>query len=61
MPTYIQLVYLVHVEMHLVNGAFHLASVDTTNGLNTDVVLRLIATVVHVVISLMSEVYQQSR
>ena len=39
MPTYIQLVYLRHVKMQLVNGEFQVV----------DVVLRLISMVVHVI------------
>ena len=50
MPTYIQLVYLGHVKMQLVNGAFQfqLASValDIPNRPNIDVILRLISAVV---------------
>ena len=48
MPTYIQRVYLGHVEMQLVNGAFQfqLASVDIPNRPNVDVILRLISPVV---------------
>ena len=38
MPTYKPLVYLGHVEMQLVNGAFQFESVDFTNGLNMVVV-----------------------
>ena len=32
MPTHIQLVYLGHVKIQLINGAFQFASVDITNG-----------------------------
>ena len=60
MPTYIQLVHFGHVIMQLVNVALQFASVDITNGLNVDVVLRLFSTVVYV-ISLKSEVNQQLR
>ena len=61
MPTHIQLVYLGHIKMQRVNGAFPFASasVDVTNELNGDV-LRLFPTVAHV-ISFKSDVYQQLR
>ena len=57
MPLYVQLVYLEHAKMHLVNGEFELESVNVTNGSNAVVVLRLFSTVIHV-ISLKSEVFQ---
>ena len=41
MPTYIQLMYLGHLKMQLVNEAFQFASVDITNGSFDSVVLRL--------------------
>ena len=48
MPTYIQLLYLGHVEIQVVNGAFQfqLALVDVPNRPNIDAILRLISAVV---------------
>ena len=49
MPKYIQLLYLGHVKMQLVDEEFQYASVDITNGLNTNAILRLFSTVVHAI------------
>ena len=49
MPTHIQLVYLEHIKMHLVDGEFQFASADITNGPNVDVVLRLFFMVIYVI------------